>query len=41
MSTLILVHQPGKQDRADYEDIARRLQGRGIGVCIVDTNEHP
>ena len=43
MASLILVHQRGKQDRADYEEIARRIRGRaeGIEVFIVDTKEDP
>jgi len=35
--SLILVHQQTKQDRADYEQIARRLDG--IEVFIVDTKD--
>ena len=37
LPNLILVHQESKQDRADYEELARRL--RGIEVFIVDTKE--
>lgn len=37
MHNLILVHQETKQDRADYEQIARRL--RGIAVFIVGTKD--
>ncbi len=38
---LILVHQRTKQDRADYEEIARRIGARtpDIAVFIVDTKE--
>lgn len=41
MSNLILVHQRTKQDRADYEEIARRMGSRApeIAVFIVDTKE--
>ena len=41
MPNLILVHQETKQDRADYEEIARRI-GRlapGIAVFIADTKD--
>jgi hypothetical protein len=34
LANLILVHQDSKQDRADYEEIARRA---GVEVFIVDT----
>lgn len=38
MANLILVHQAGKQDRADYEQIARRIAARGEHAAyIVDT----
>jgi hypothetical protein len=36
LPNLILVHQQSKQDRADYEAIARRLE---LDVFIVDTKE--
>ena len=38
---LILVHQESKQDRADYEEIARRIDAMqsGVRVFIVDTKE--
>ncbi|MFY9314212.1 MAG: hypothetical protein WAO95_01480 [Burkholderiales bacterium] len=41
MPNLILVHQTTKQDRADYETIARQLgeRARDIRVFIVDTKE--
>jgi len=41
MPNLILVHQRSKQDRADYEEIGRRIgeRARGISVFIVDTKE--
>lgn len=37
MANLILVHQPTKQDRADYEEIARRMDA--IEVFVVDTKD--
>jgi hypothetical protein len=41
MPNLILVHQQGRQDRADYEEIGRLIAAAdgGIGVYIVDTKE--
>lgn len=41
MPNLILVHQVSKQDRADYEEIGRRIGRRAsdIAVFIVDTKD--
>lgn len=41
MAHLILVHQPTKQARSDYEAIARRIEAQdpGIAVFIVDTKD--
>jgi len=41
MPNLILVHQESKQERGDYETIARDIQGRmpDIAVFIVDTKD--
>ena len=41
MANLILVHEVGRQDRADYEEIARLIAAadRGISVYVVDTKE--
>ncbi|MGH8704500.1 MAG: hypothetical protein ACREUO_03675 [Burkholderiales bacterium] len=41
MPHLILVHQETKQDRGDYEEIARRIgaAGRSVRVFIADTKE--
>jgi len=41
MPNLILVHQQTKQDRADYEEIARRMRLRApeIAVFIADTKD--
>ncbi len=41
MPNLILVHQETKQDRRDYDEIARRIAAaaRGVRVFIADTKE--
>lgn len=41
MRNLILIRQGTKQDRADYEEIARRIGARApdVAVFIVDTKE--